>query len=297
MDLEQYIVLRKQKDFKTLMQVLQTIYLKYTDPSLLDEVATTLGHLSRSDHKLQDEAEQGVREIASDVAKRFKELTADGVDDNEEVVENLLVVLTRMECISRHRFVNTLKWNASMGGVLQSLLLGGGSDAVIQLLLEIFFINILWARTNLDQEKPAKSALKEIVSNNATFCSHIQHVLSNDFPITLKEKVYLLATDLFVMFSPGQFIDTPLEELSLSLPEEVTTLYADQFAQMVNAGNNLGLASQPSTTIWYTSSRETLAKHVLDLTLPLPLFFPRCSSHRREGYRSRHHRRLPRGSM
>lgn len=232
-ELEQFVALRKTQDFIDLVEVLQKIYLKQNEASVLETIACTLRHVCKSDHKLQDNADEIVRELATKLSERFKHLTDEKTElSDERKYTDLLATLTRMECLSRFMYLKQMSYDTNADRVLHKCLLEGKFEAA-ELLLRLCCENIFYLRANLNTSKPSKTAMKDIANFSNNFLSHIQYILSHGLDDSLKFTAFKLAADMFVVFSPGLVQKTLLSPLAIEPTAELRQLFVDYFQQVV----------------------------------------------------------------
>ena len=119
LDLTQFAHLRKKKEFGQVLTLLRDAYLKHSDASVLESLATTVGFLVRTEHTEQDEASSMAGELASKLADTFSSLyervhgsQMDLAPDDSDPLVSLLHALRRMVPLFRVLQPPQLSWDA-----------------------------------------------------------------------------------------------------------------------------------------------------------------------------------------
>jgi hypothetical protein len=106
-ELDQYSVLRKKKEFNALLGLVRDVLLKHSAEAVLEEAAAILAHLSLSEHALREEAEAAAQELATKLVDEFNALYEDvhgtqmPTRDDDERLISMSHVLRRMLSVTR----------------------------------------------------------------------------------------------------------------------------------------------------------------------------------------------------
>ncbi|KAK3266894.1 peptidyl-prolyl cis-trans isomerase precursor, partial [Cymbomonas tetramitiformis] len=205
LQLELYALKRQDKVFTNLVKLVKQIFFMHSDDRLLESCAKTLGFCSSDD--THDAIKRGSVQVLKESVLSSTRAFAEAAARHPQMEDFDLVYITLSRVFWLHHFaggsmtecgmrdsVNTMLDNVCDGHQLD--------EEVVILALKFMYEHHLWALNVMRQDdSPSEAKLLELARWRDTFVHQLHQMLTDAPSDRIKDEVYNIEADFFVVFS------------------------------------------------------------------------------------------------
>ncbi|XP_045140300.1 cohesin subunit SA-3 isoform X2 [Echinops telfairi] len=267
-DLNIYCTRRLEKHLELLLQQLQEVVAKHTEPAVLEAGAHALYQLCKPEFTFFCRVDFARSQLVDLLTDRFQQeleelLHSSFVDEDD--VYSLAATLKRLSAFYNAHDLTRWELYEPCHQLLQKAVdTGEIPRQVILPALTLVYFNILWTLTHISEADVSQDQLLSLKNKVMTYCELCQSFLSDVDP-EIQEQAFILLSDLLLIFSPqmivggGDFLRPLVFIPGATLQSELASFLMDHvFIQPGNLGSGPGDSQEDHLQIEQLHKRRRL---------------------------------------